>query len=176
MVEDRSIRNVFEAKEHATSRSETQRLRTGGVQREQLLNSFRTAVPFWGQTTQSSNSLPPKRDCGSKGVKGAPKERNSYLKAKATGAMSLNYSKHITKEAGDRRRKNECQSGGKRRTHKQITGAVDWDPREYERKLFTEPGLQLRNAQNAPVITIQKHLYHVGAIPCLVVAKKVLTR
>ena len=27
-----------------------------------------TAVPFWGQTTQTSSSLSPKRDCGSKGV------------------------------------------------------------------------------------------------------------
>ena len=34
------------------------------------LNPFRTAVPFWGQTTQFSSSLSPKRDCGcSKGVK-----------------------------------------------------------------------------------------------------------
>ena len=34
-----------------------------------FFNPFRTAVPFWGQTTQFSSSLPPKRDCGSKGVK-----------------------------------------------------------------------------------------------------------
>ena len=33
------------------------------------LNLFRTAVPFWGQTSQISSSLPPKRDCGSKGIK-----------------------------------------------------------------------------------------------------------
>ena len=31
-------------------------------------NPVRTAVPFWGQTTQSSSCLSPKRDCGSKGV------------------------------------------------------------------------------------------------------------
>ena len=30
---------------------------------------FRTAVPFWGRTTQISSSLSPKRDCGPKGVK-----------------------------------------------------------------------------------------------------------
>ena len=30
---------------------------------------FRTAVPFWGQTSQISSSLSPKRDCGSKAVK-----------------------------------------------------------------------------------------------------------
>ena len=30
--------------------------------------SFRTAVPFWGQSSQISSSLPPKRGCGSKGV------------------------------------------------------------------------------------------------------------
>ena len=34
------------------------------------LNPFRTAVPFWGQTTQISSSFSPKRDCGSTGVKG----------------------------------------------------------------------------------------------------------
>ena len=28
---------------------------------------FRTAVPFWGQTSQILSSLSPKRDCGSKG-------------------------------------------------------------------------------------------------------------
>ena len=36
------------------------------------VNPFRTAVPFWGQTTQSSSSLSPKRDCG-------PKRVNSFL-------------------------------------------------------------------------------------------------
>ena len=37
--------------------------------------TFRTAVPFWGQTTQISSSLYPKRDCGSKGVKITPPPR-----------------------------------------------------------------------------------------------------
>ena len=32
------------------------------------INPFRTAVSLWGQTTQISSSLSPKRDCGSKGV------------------------------------------------------------------------------------------------------------
>ena len=32
-------------------------------------NPFRTAVPFWGQSSQISSSFVPKRDCGSKGVK-----------------------------------------------------------------------------------------------------------
>ena len=32
-------------------------------------NPFRTAVQFWGQTSQISSSFVPKRDCGSKGVK-----------------------------------------------------------------------------------------------------------
>ena len=32
-----------------------------------FLTPFRTAVPFWGQTTQILSSLSPKRDCGSKG-------------------------------------------------------------------------------------------------------------
>ena len=34
-----------------------------------MVNPFRTAVPFWGQTSLISSSLYPKRDCGSKGVK-----------------------------------------------------------------------------------------------------------
>ena len=32
------------------------------------INPFRTAVPFWGQTTWTLNGLSPKRDCGSKRV------------------------------------------------------------------------------------------------------------
>ena len=31
-------------------------------------NPFRTAVPFWGQTTRNLSGLSPKRDCGSKRV------------------------------------------------------------------------------------------------------------
>ena len=34
-----------------------------------MINPFRTAVPLWGQTSQISSTLSPKRDCGSKGVK-----------------------------------------------------------------------------------------------------------
>ena len=33
------------------------------------LNPFRTAVPFWGQTSQIPSSLSPKRDCGPRRVK-----------------------------------------------------------------------------------------------------------
>ena len=33
------------------------------------INSFRTAVSFWGQSNQILNSLSPKRDCGTKSVK-----------------------------------------------------------------------------------------------------------
>ena len=33
------------------------------------VNPFRTAVPFWGQSTWSLTGLSPKRGCGSKGVK-----------------------------------------------------------------------------------------------------------
>ena len=33
------------------------------------LNPFRTAVSFWGQSTQISSTLSPHRDCGSKRVK-----------------------------------------------------------------------------------------------------------
>ena len=42
--------------------------RTGGYYSQaagaQWLNRFRTAVPFWGQTTPIPSSLSPKRDCG----------------------------------------------------------------------------------------------------------------
>ena len=34
------------------------------------INPFRTAVPFWGQTTQIPSKLSPKRDCGPKRVHG----------------------------------------------------------------------------------------------------------
>ena len=44
-----------------------------------LLNPFRTAVPFWGQTTQILSSLPPKRDCGSKRVNPMSSETPSTL-------------------------------------------------------------------------------------------------
>ena len=33
------------------------------------INPFRTAVPLWGQTAWNLTGLPPKWDCGSKGVK-----------------------------------------------------------------------------------------------------------
>ena len=36
------------------------------IQRSTLLKP--QSVPFWGQTSQTSSSLSPKRDCGSKGV------------------------------------------------------------------------------------------------------------
>ena len=36
------------------------------------VNPFRTAVPFWGQSSQISSSFVPKRDCGSKGVNTQP--------------------------------------------------------------------------------------------------------
>ena len=45
-------------------------IQTSPIRRRQaLVNPFRTAVPVWGQTTQTSSSLSPKRDCGSVGVK-----------------------------------------------------------------------------------------------------------
>ena len=37
-----------------------------------ILTPFRTAVPFWGQTTWSLSGLSPKRGCGSKKVKPHP--------------------------------------------------------------------------------------------------------
>ena len=39
----------------------------GSVASGQMTIIFRTAVPFWGQTTWNLSSLSPKRDCGSKG-------------------------------------------------------------------------------------------------------------
>ena len=41
-----------------------------------------TAGPFWGQTTQTSSSLSPERDCGSKGV-------NFYIEVKTRRAEYL---------------------------------------------------------------------------------------
>ena len=49
-------------------------------------NPFRTAVPFWGQTTQFSSILSPKRDCGSIGV-------NNNICDWATGTTQLRIDK-----------------------------------------------------------------------------------
>ena len=49
------------------------KIKTGPLRSERTLDPFRTAVPFWGQTTRNSSSFPPKRDCGSKGVIGEQK-------------------------------------------------------------------------------------------------------
>ena len=48
-------------------------------------NPFRTAVPFWGQTTLISSNLSPKRDCGSKG----PIEKSCGLRRYAPGNECL---------------------------------------------------------------------------------------
>ena len=47
------------------------------------INPFRTAVPFWGQTSLISSSLSPKRDCGSKGVNsnGGPHTASGWVGA-----------------------------------------------------------------------------------------------
>ena len=47
---------------------------------------FRTAVPFWGQTSLISSSLSPKRDCGSEGVKDRALSQDFELKWCATRA------------------------------------------------------------------------------------------
>ena len=39
------------------------------------VNPFSTAVPFWGHTIQLSSSLPPKRDCGPKGIEVFPAQK-----------------------------------------------------------------------------------------------------
>ena len=44
--------------------------------------SFRTAVPFWGQTTQILSKLSPKRDCG-------PKRVNASLKIHCCSIMGI---------------------------------------------------------------------------------------
>ena len=49
-----------------------------------FLNPFRTAVPFWGQTSRISSSLSPKRDCGSKGNR-----RDANVVAKTDGFCIL---------------------------------------------------------------------------------------
>ena len=43
------------------------------------INPFRTAAPFWGQTTHISRSLSLERDCDSKEVEKGPKRANSKL-------------------------------------------------------------------------------------------------
>ena len=55
------------------------------------VNPFRTAVPLWGQSTQSPSSLSPKRDCGSKRVK---KCFNHVFEAGRPGACTWDGSYH----------------------------------------------------------------------------------
>ena len=47
------------------------------------LTFLETAVPFWGQTSQISSSVAPKRDCGSKGDKRTPPKTPSEAKKDA---------------------------------------------------------------------------------------------
>ena len=58
-----------------------------------LLNPFRAAVPFWGQTTQFSSSLFPKRDCGSKGVK--PSCKTSVVLLLSTSSLRADRRLHV---------------------------------------------------------------------------------
>ena len=53
------------------------------------VNPFRTAVPFWGQTSQISSSFVPKRDRGSKGVKIQGDDLNRLLLCRLSVATSL---------------------------------------------------------------------------------------
>ena len=53
------------------------------------IKPFRTAVPFWGQTTQILSSLSPKRDCGYKRVNIVV----LLTTAKKTGAVGIINSK-----------------------------------------------------------------------------------
>ena len=46
------------------------------------INPFRTAVPFWGQTSQISSSLYPEQDCGPKRVNlNISRYQVSYIKS-----------------------------------------------------------------------------------------------
>ena len=49
---------------------------------------FMTAVPLWGQSTQISSSLSPKRDCGSKGVKNDLRSRKVFCPQAATATRA----------------------------------------------------------------------------------------
>ena len=61
--------------------------------RGSALNPFRTAVPFWGQTTRISSSFSPKRDCCSKVVARNNNTgyyfTNMYVPAEYTNRWSL---------------------------------------------------------------------------------------
>ena len=55
------------------------------------VNPFRTAVPCWGQTSEISSSLSPKRDCGSKGVKFVTAVDVQILEKYAWGVSALGW-------------------------------------------------------------------------------------
>ena len=53
------------------------------------LNPFRTAVSFWGQSTQIWSSLSPNRDCGSKRVAPQPCQEHQLDKLRPRGCAIL---------------------------------------------------------------------------------------
>ena len=66
-------------------------------------NSFRTAVPFWGQTTWNLTGLSQKRNCGSKGVNGlrrvffvrfTKKKQLVYGESKHTSARDVRHTRY----------------------------------------------------------------------------------
>ena len=71
----------------------------------ELLNPFRTAIPFWGQTTWILSGLSPKRDCRSKRVKWGASEKLGWTsivecmvgtsRTKATRANALSYFRYV---------------------------------------------------------------------------------
>ena len=56
--------SIVEKKRHLGSDPDTRLFEV-----REAFNPFRTAVPFWGQTTRNLSGLSQKRDCGSRGVK-----------------------------------------------------------------------------------------------------------
>ena len=61
---------------------------------------FRTAVPFWGQTTQNLSGFSPKRDCTSKRVKARKKKKTRHSLRSLLGFFTPHYhqSRHTKHE------------------------------------------------------------------------------
>ena len=55
------------------------------------VNPFSTAVPFWGQTSQFSSVLSPKRDCGPKGAKFSTSSRTDQDRSPVLGGNYLDF-------------------------------------------------------------------------------------
>ena len=62
---------------------------------------FRTALSLWGQTTQISSSLPPKRDCGPKRVNSSGTHHHTAVIPFYVAALYLTVASRVINTVGE---------------------------------------------------------------------------